>query len=48
MSKRAVWLKLDRLSKVRVKVTGKRIEVRLIAPVDRIRKQANSLRTKDD
>jgi len=44
MPKQAVWLKLDAKSKVRVRVAGKKIEIRLSLPIDRIRRQANRLK----
>jgi hypothetical protein len=47
MPKHAVWLKLDQRSKVRVRVAGKKIEIRLSLPIDRIRRQANRLKPSD-
>ena len=38
------WLKLDSLSKVRVKVGATNIEVRLIIPAERVRIQLNDLK----
>lgn len=38
------WLKLDKLSRVRVKVGTEKIEVRLIIPAERIRIQLNELK----
>jgi hypothetical protein len=46
MPKQAVWLKLDAKSKVRVRVAGKKIEIRLSLPIDRIRRQANECRSR--
>lgn len=47
MPKPAVWLKLDKLAKVRVRIAGKRIEIRLSLPIERIRRQANRLKPND-
>jgi hypothetical protein len=47
MPKPAVWLKLDKLSKVRVHIAGKKTEIRLSLPTQRIRRQANRLKPAD-
>jgi hypothetical protein len=38
------WLKLDKLAKVRVRVASTKVEIRIIVPADRIRRQLNSLK----
>jgi hypothetical protein len=44
--KNRVWLKLDKTSKVRVRVGSTNVEIRLIVPADRIRKQLDRLKAK--
>jgi hypothetical protein len=39
MAKPKKWLKLDRLAKVRVAVTGKYVEFRVLVPAKRMREQ---------
>jgi hypothetical protein len=39
------WLKLDQMSKVRVRVGSSNVEIRLIVPADRIRKQLERLKS---
>lgn len=41
-----MWLKLDKTSKVRVRVGSTNVEIRLIVPADRIRKQLDRLKAK--
>jgi len=38
------WLKLDKLARVRVRVSGTKVEMRIIVPADRIRRQLDSMK----
>jgi hypothetical protein len=44
--KNRVWLKMDKVSKVRVRAGSTNVEIRLIIPADRIRKQLDRLKSK--
>lgn len=44
--KNRVWLHLDKASKVRVRAGSTNVEIRLIVPADRIRKQLDRLKSK--
>jgi hypothetical protein len=43
--KNRVWLKMDKISKVKVRVGSASVEIRLIVPADRIRKQLDRLKS---
>jgi hypothetical protein len=38
------WLKLDKLARVRVRVASTKVEIRIIVPAERIRRQLDSLK----
>src|SRR5205807_346275 len=42
--KNRVWLKMDKISKVKVRIGSANVEIRLIVPADRIRKQLDRLK----
>ena len=43
--KNRVWLKMDKVSKVKVRVGSNNVEIRLIVPAERIRKQLDRLKS---
>jgi hypothetical protein len=44
--KNRVWLKLDKMSKVSVRAGSANVEIRLVVPAERIRKQLARLQAK--
>jgi hypothetical protein len=44
--KNRVWLKLDKTSRVKVRAGSTNLEIRLIVPAERIRKQLDRLKSK--